>query len=392
MSTAEPSPPFDAVGFDTAGIDGRPARAATPLAQGRARAQSHPAHDASYPLFDWLRFALASIVVLGHSAIIPWENAPYLAVQVFFALSGWLIGGGLLRCTPADIPRFFFNRGTRIWIPYFLAVALLYSVSLLRDPVTGSWLHFLAYDLTFTHNLYALKPDAMAALPIMPLAGSGNHFWSIAVEEQFYLAAPLLILLVPGGRSPFLWGPIAIVAVASASWFGAISLGVLAATLQGRYGDWHRHPVVGTALLALAAILLAVLVMAAAPGTRQIAPILSIAVVLLLARSGPRGPVGEILGGLSFALYLNAWIVGFALHSALKAAGLEMTVPAALLAYAIAVGAAALHFLLLERPVLRARGRLYSVAAGHRFRAIAYGIFLVGIAIGVQAWGLPFWN
>lgn len=348
-------------------------------------------HGAEYPLFDWLRFGLASIVVLGHSAVIPWENAAFLAVQVFFALSGWLIGAGLMRSNATDIPHFFFNRGTRIWVPYFLAVALLYGVSLLRDPANAVWLHFLAYDLTFTHNLYSLKPAPLAALPVMPLAGSGNHFWSIAVEEQFYLAAPLLILLVPGGRSPLLWGPIAVLAVASVSWFGAISLGVLAASLQHRHGDWHRHPALQAGLAVAAAVLLALMIHDEA-GMRWIAPVFAVAVVLLLARSGRRGPVGEVLGGLSFALYLNAWIVGFAMNSLLKHAGLPMTRPAALVAYVVAVGAAALHFALIERPILRTRGRIYSVVAGRRFQLVAYGLFAVGLGVGLCAWGLPYWN
>lgn len=345
----------------------------------------------AYPLFDWLRFLLASVVVLGHSAVIPWEPAPYLAVQVFFALSGWLIGSILLRSTVEDIPHFFFNRGTRIWIPYFGAVALVYGVSLLRDPVNASWLQFLVYDVSFTHNLYSLKPAPLEALPLMPLAGSGNHFWSIAVEEQFYLAAPLLILLVPGGRSPWLWGPLAILAVASVSWFGAISLGVLAASLQHRIGDWHRQKAVEAALLVTAALLLGLLA-AGIGNARQIAPLFSVAVVLLLARAGRRGPVGELLGGLSFALYLNAWIVGFVLNSALKHMGLTITTAGALGSYALAVAAAAAHFTLIERPILRLRGQYYTVRLGRRFQVTAYSLMALGLGLGLSVWGLPYWN
>jgi peptidoglycan/LPS O-acetylase OafA/YrhL len=49
--------------------------------------------------------------------VIPWDTAANLAVQIFFALSGWLIGGILLRTDVQDLPRFYFNRATRIWIP-----------------------------------------------------------------------------------------------------------------------------------------------------------------------------------------------------------------------------------------------------------------------------------
>src|SRR6266508_6836356 len=76
----------------------------------------------SYPLFDWLRFVLASAVVLGHTKIITWSPAGNLSVQVFFALSGWLIGGILLETKRDELPRFFFNRTTRIWLPYFFAI------------------------------------------------------------------------------------------------------------------------------------------------------------------------------------------------------------------------------------------------------------------------------
>lgn len=147
-----------------------------------ARAAMRPAsasHAVSYPLFDWLRFVLASVVALGHGKVIDWPDAGFLAVQVFLALSGWLIGGILLQTERADLPRFFFNRATRIWIPYAIAILLLYSVSALRDPVNARWLEHLVYDATFTHNLYSLKPDAATALPLMPLQGTGNHFWSI---------------------------------------------------------------------------------------------------------------------------------------------------------------------------------------------------------------------
>lgn len=344
-----------------------------------------------YPLFDWLRFMLASVVVLGHSGIIAWEKAPFLAVQVFFALSGWLIGSGLLRTTRSAMPRFFFNRGTRIWIPYFLAIALVYAVSSVRDPIDAVWFRYLATDVTFTHNLYALKPTAEEAIRQMPLSGSGNHFWSISVEEQFYLAAPLLLLLAPWGRAPLLWGGIAAATVLSASWYGAISVGVLAATLHARHADWHRSRLAQGALLVLLVATSVVLVVTDV-GTREIAPLFAVAIVLLLARGGTRGGWGELLGGLSYSLYLNAWFVLYVGHSVLKHMGHGVTKLDAFGLYLIALGAASLHYLFLERPVLRRRGQYYSRLAGLRFRTVAYLLFTVGVALGALTWGWPTWN
>lgn len=89
---------------------------------------------------------LANVVMLSHfGALGAWSNADGVAVDAFFALSRWLIGGILLNTDRAGLPRFFFNRALRIWSSYYLALALLIGVSLLRDPVGAKWLEFVAY-------------------------------------------------------------------------------------------------------------------------------------------------------------------------------------------------------------------------------------------------------
>src|SRR4029078_9531921 len=114
------------------------------------------------------------------------------------------------------------------WIPYFFAVAALYALSATRDPITTRWLEFLFYYATFTHNWFSLRPDAATALAQMPLKGTGNAFWSISVEEQFYLVAPLIIVAATRlGRSPITW-----ILISATLWFfqlvdfASISLGV----------------------------------------------------------------------------------------------------------------------------------------------------------------------
>src|SRR5450759_3071605 len=106
-----------------------------------------------YPWFDWLRLALAAMVLLSHEGLIEfWPQAGNFAVQVFFALSGWLIGGLLFNLPRHELPRFFFNRALRIWCPYFFALGLLVAVSLLREPVTPKWTEFVFYDATSVYN------------------------------------------------------------------------------------------------------------------------------------------------------------------------------------------------------------------------------------------------
>src|SRR6476620_9631556 len=140
--------------------------------QGAARTEHHHASKAGeFPLFDWLRLILASVVALSHEGILGWGPAGNFAVQVFFALSGWLIGGILLRTELRGLPRFYYNRGTRIWIPYVFAVATIYLLSALREPVTSHYFHCLFYDLTFTHNWFIEKIPAVVSL--MPLQGTG---------------------------------------------------------------------------------------------------------------------------------------------------------------------------------------------------------------------------
>ena len=76
----------------------------------------------------------------------------------------------------------------------------------------------------------------------MPLDGTGGHFWSVNAEEQFYLLAPLILVLLPAryGRRVITW-----VCIALAAWMGkcyaSIAFGVLAAVLANRYGDFYTH-------------------------------------------------------------------------------------------------------------------------------------------------------
>src|SRR5262249_15984211 len=160
-----------------------------------------------------------------------------LCVQVFFALSGFLIGGILARSSLQDLPRFYYNRTTRIWVPYLIAVGILaLGCAVKRQPCDLKLLEFFSYMVTFLYNTFGV--DQLAAFADrMPLHGTGNHVWSICVEEQFYLIAPLVLVLLPRGR----------VAVLLLAWllnflcphnFAGISLGVLLALSQKRYGDW----------------------------------------------------------------------------------------------------------------------------------------------------------
>jgi peptidoglycan/LPS O-acetylase OafA/YrhL len=113
-------------------------------------------------------------------------------VYVFFVLSGFLITGILIRNRLAKergelglrdaLVGFFRRRLLRIFPAYYLT--LLISYLLLPRMTTAD----LLWNLSYLGNMRAMLHGQMFTL---------NHFWSLAVEEQFYLVWPLLILLLP---------------------------------------------------------------------------------------------------------------------------------------------------------------------------------------------------
>ena len=339
--------------------------------------------DSYYPWFDWLRFALANVVMLVHFGIVSgWSHAGDFAVQAFFALSGWLIGGLLLEQSRGDLPRFFFNRAVRIWAPYYLALLFLVSASLLREPATAKWLEIVFHKATFVYNLFGTRQLA-EHVKEMPLAGTGSHFWSVNAEEQFYLLAPMLLVLAAPrfGRSLITWSALALCAYAF-DIYASIVFGVLAAMLHRRFPDFH--------LRWLSRIALAGILLASTPwlfsdqAYRYAAPWAAIAIVLLLAIRGPKHPFGTLAGGLSYPLYLNHWIGGFTATVLLIPLGLRQSLVHPVLSVLLAIGFAAALFWWMERPLLARRSQFHTPLRAKVTTAIAYTMILVGVAVGTR--------
>jgi peptidoglycan/LPS O-acetylase OafA/YrhL len=115
----------------------------------------------------------------------------WMGVQLFFALSGFLITAGLLdsQGTPHYFRNFYAKRALRI-LPLYYAVLLVLLVILPR-LVTLSSPFSSAHQLPlwlFTTNWTSSVPYGFA------------HFWSLAVEEQFYLVWPLVVWRFPARR------------------------------------------------------------------------------------------------------------------------------------------------------------------------------------------------
>ncbi len=336
-----------------------------------------------YPWLDWLRLALAVLVMLDHLKVIPALYGIF-AVQIFFALSGWLIGGILLDTAPAALPRFYFNRAARIWAPYFLTFSLLLTAGILHDHVKGAewWLVF-AYMATFVYNQFG------AWFPNKPLNGTGNHLWSVNAEEQFYLAAPLLLSLAPArvGRSIALWAAIAV-----AGWwsdahsvypsYAAIASGVLAALVSRRFPDLRP----GAAGAAVAIAVIACCFVAFGHGYYGwcFAPC-AIAIVLLLTARGQKSSIGAFAGGMSYPLYLNAWVAVFVVHGILKRIGSPDGLLEEALVIPLALALSAAQYWWFDRRILASRSRLYTAERARRVMWVAYATIACGVSIRILA-------
>jgi peptidoglycan/LPS O-acetylase OafA/YrhL len=335
-----------------------------------------------YPYFDWLRILLASVVMLVHEAVIPVYVPSYLAVQVFFALSGWLIGGILLKTRPAGLPRFYFNRVVRIWGPYYAALAILIGVSLLRDHVTPKWSEFVFYKCTFVYNAFG-PPQLEKHRQEMPLAGSGNHFWSVNGEEQFYLVAPILLVAVSPliGRAVCTWIAISLLSLCFVPLYASIAMGVTAALVISKTGPIHLNRI--------CRLILAIVVVGSLCGViagwnyRALAPPFSVAVVLLLATLGQPTRLGAIVGGVSYPLYLNHWLGPFVAHATFKPFGLRDSAVAHVLSITFSVFFAYVMYRLVDRPLLQRRSQYYTPARGNAAMIVAYGLVIVGLIVGL---------
>lgn len=111
----------------------------------------------------------------------------WMGVDLFFVLSGYLIGSQLMRpYLKGDSPsltRFYLRRAFRI-LPAFLAVlALYFAVPVFREApgLSPAW-QFLTFTENFRINYFTEQ--------------AFSHFWSLCVEEHFYLVLPVLVLLL----------------------------------------------------------------------------------------------------------------------------------------------------------------------------------------------------
>lgn len=145
-----------------------------------------------------------SIFPFNHITEIGWTG-----VDLFFVLSGFLITGILIDTKRNNnfLITFFFKRALRIFPLYYLSLLIFFVVlSLPEINEANKYLdkrHFedIFYYLTYTQNIN-FSFNGWGITDIL------NPFWSLAIEEQFYLVWPLVILLTKNNKLLFISIPI----------------------------------------------------------------------------------------------------------------------------------------------------------------------------------------
>ncbi|MET0728835.1 MAG: acyltransferase family protein [Acidimicrobiales bacterium] len=246
LTTPSPSPARQLATADTA--------PSSPSSSRGARGFSH------LPALDGLRGVAVALVVAYHLApqLVP---GGFLGVDVFFVLSGFLITSLLVSEVSAgtgafDVRRFYVRRVRR------LTPALLL---LLGALALYAWRWATAGELTRLreHSLWTLGylanwrfiSDGTTYTDLVVGASPLRHAWSLAIEEQFYIVFPLLILAVgavvrwePDRLRRALFGLAALGTLLSAAWMAMIWVDGTAS--RGYFGtDTRAHSLlVGVAL------------------------------------------------------------------------------------------------------------------------------------------------
>jgi peptidoglycan/LPS O-acetylase OafA/YrhL len=136
------------------------------------------------------------------SSVVTVIKQSWIGVDLFFVLSGFLIGGILIdsRRSPQFFKSFYVRRFFRIvplyWLLFALSLIVLAGILPGFPKVARSEVPWYAF-LTFTQNFWTAQ-GRPAMVPFMGLT------WSLAVEEQFYLAIPVLIHAVREKYLPWL--------------------------------------------------------------------------------------------------------------------------------------------------------------------------------------------
>ncbi len=351
--------------------------------------QSAP-HKADFRAdLEGLRAVAVALVLLYHAQI-PGVSGGYVGVDVFFVLSGFLITGILLRERSAtgtiSLANFYARRARRI-LPaaalVLVATVLVSAIVLppLRMPDIARDAVAAGFSVSNIRSGVQATDYLQSQLPPSPLL----HYWSLSVEEQFYVFWPAIVLLVARGRGAlgrrvglaalviscvslavsiwltFVNQPWAFFGLPTRAW--ELGIGAMLAVAGTRLALMPVRAAVVLGWAGLAAIALSGVLLnqnTPFPGTAALLPTLGAGLVIaagfqpsglgagrLLGMAAPR-----FVGRISYSLYLWHWPL---LIIPAAAAGVIPVLPIRLGLLGVAFVLAAVSQRCIEEPIRRGR-------------------------------------
>lgn len=286
--------------------------------------------------------AIAVLLVLVYHAGLPVPGG-FVGVDVFFVISGFLITNHLINelanSSRIDFARFYSRRARRI-LPAALTVAgftVIGALAVLPTELVKSSVQDAIATVFYVPNfVFAIREtDYLAETAPSPF----QHYWSLGIEEQFYLLWPILLLLIWKAVkslrvrvivlttvvvasllvSIFLVnvsGPWAFFSLPSRAW--ELGAGALIALAYGYVASLRPATAAFLSWLGLALILLSAFLFGEGtpfPGVAALLPVLgAVGIIAFGETAGDLGPlrllrlrVFQFLGTISYSLYLVHW-------------------------------------------------------------------------------------
>ena len=360
------------------------------------------------PDIEGLRALAVAGVVAYHFGLTALPGG-FAGVDIFFVISGYLItrhlAAEISQTGRIDLLRFYARRARRL-LPvalFVIAATLAVGAIILSPQEQALYSRGAMFASAYMINLWLIRwsfdyfASDTANNPFI-------HYWSLSVEEQFYLAWPALLLLAawlkPGRRTIMLAiGIPGLVSFAVCAWLTTVSQpwafyfsplrawefaagGLAAMTPAGPMGK-HPRLALACGLAGLAMIAFAYLTFsenAPFPGFLALVPVAGTVLLLTAGAAGARNSLSAFLalpplqrvGKLSYSLYLWHWPV-------IVYAGMlveELTLAERLACLALTLALSTLSYHLIENPIRR-NGWLTARAA----RALVPALLLTGTGV-----------